>query len=216
MWPLVTVPLALITWMVAVGVGQADLPVADQPLTTQGASAAEVSFGDLSADALCQVSGAALAFVPAVSFKEGTIPAGRFDATAVAVLLQKPEETWAVSRLTGQQIAAALERSVSRAPLPNGAFLQVAGLTVTYDPRGPRDARVTQILVGGAPLSETQDYEVAMPLSLAKGGAGYFQVFDGTNIVRQGNQALVDAIFAFATHKGHVSYTGQGRIIASR
>jgi len=216
MWPIVTIPVVLVAWLVAVGIGKADLPVADQPLTTQGAGAAEVSFGDLAADALCQVSGASLAFAPAVSFREGTIPTGPFDAAAVSALLQKPEETWAVSRLTGRQIAAALERSVSRAPLPNGAFLQVAGLTVTYDPRGRKDARVKQILVAGAPLNETQTYEVAMPLSLAKGGAGYFQIFDASDILRQGNQAFGDVIFSFAAAAGHVSYTGQGRIIASR
>lgn len=216
MWPLAATLITAVAWLAGSAVGQAGLPVADLPLATKGAASGEVSFGDLTADALCQVSGAGLAFVPAVAFKDGLIEPGPFDLAAVAALLQKPEETWAVSQLKGSQILAALERSLSRLPLPNLAFLQVGGLVVTYDPQAPRDARVKQVLVRGAPLDETQTYEVAMPLSLAKGGAGYFQVFDASSIVRQGNQGLANVIFGFASEKGHLSYTGQGRIVAER
>lgn len=216
MWPLAAIPVTVLAWLAGAAVGQANLPVADLPLTTKGAACGEVSFGDLTADALCQISGAGIALVPAVAFKDGVINPGPFDLAAVAALLQKPEETWAVSRLKGSQILAALERGLSRLPLPNLAFLQVAGLVVTYDPQAPRDARVKQVLVGGEPLSETETYEVAMPLSLAKGGAGYFQIFDAGNIVRQGNQGLASLVFGFASEKGHVSYTGQGRIVAER
>jgi len=216
MWPLAAIPVAVIAWIAGVAVGQASPPVADLPLTTKGAASGEVSFGDLATDALCQVSGASIAFVPAVAFKDGVISAGPFDLAAVAALLQKPEETWAVSRLSGRQVLATLERSLSRLPLPNLAFLQVAGLVVSYDPRAPRDARVKQVLVRGVPLSEAETYEVAMPLSLAKGGAGYFQLFDAGSIIRQGNQGLANVVFSFASEKGHVSYTGQGRIVAER
>jgi 5'-nucleotidase/UDP-sugar diphosphatase len=189
------------------------LPVADLPLTTEGARSGEVSFGDLAADALCHASGTALALVAAVSFKDGTLAPGPFTQAAVASLLQNPAETWAVSALTGAQLKAALERSLSRLPLPNGAFLQVAGMSVVYDAHAPREQRVKQVLVGGAALNEAQTYEVAMPLSLAKGGAGYFPIFDATNIVRQGSPGLAEVIFAFAKGRGHVSYTGQGRLI---
>lgn len=206
-------PLALLLVAVA---SWAQGPVADQPLTTVGARTAETSFGDLAADALCDVSRAPIALMPAVSFKDGTINAGPFDRSALAALLQLPDESWAVSSLTGRQLRAALERSVSRAPLPNGGFLQVAGLTFNYDPAGPRDQRIKNILVSGTPLADTTQYEVAMPLSLAKGGAGYFQIFDSSAIVRQGNTPVVDAILTFAKAKGHVSYTGQGRITASQ
>lgn len=216
MWLLAAIPVAVLAWLAGAAVGQASPPVADLPLTTKGAASGEVSFGDLTADALCQVSGAGIAFVPAVAFKDGVINPGPFDLAAVAALLQKPGETWAVAQLKGGQILAALERSLSRLPLPNLAFLQVAGLVVTYDPRAPRDARVKQVLVGGGPLSEAETYEVAMPLSLAKGGAGYFQIFDASSIVRQGNQGLASVVFGFASEKGHVSYTGQGRIVAER
>ncbi|MCX7598483.1 MAG: 5'-nucleotidase C-terminal domain-containing protein [Armatimonadetes bacterium] len=216
MWPIAALVVAVFAWFAGSAAGQADLPVTELPLSTKGAASAEVSFGDLASDALCQVSGAGIALVPAVALKDGVINPGPFDLTAVAALLQKPEETWAVSRLKGSQIRAALERSLSRLPLPNLAFLQVAGLVVTYDPEAPRDSRVKRVLVGGTELNEAETYEVAMPLSLAKGGAGYFQIFDASSIVRQGNQGLASIIFGFASEKGSVSYTGQGRIVAER
>ena len=204
-----------IAFVVVVAIATAGNPVADMPLTTQGARTGEVSFGDLATDALCNEAGTAIAFVPAVSFKSGTIKPGAFNFAAVARLLQMPSENWAVSALNGQQIKAALERSLSRLPLPSGAFLQVSGLTVTYDPSAPRNHRVKQILIAGAPLDESRTYEVAMPVSLAKGGAGYFQIFDAKNIVRQGSKGLAQVIFDFAKKRGHVSYTGQGRIVPS-
>ncbi len=191
-------------------------PVADLPLTTVDAKSGEVSFGDLAADALCDVALAPIALLPAVSFKDGTLNAGPFDRAGLAALLQQPDEPWAVSSLSGRQLRAALERGVSRAPLPNGGFLQVSGLRVNFDPTGTRDLRIKSILVNGAPLSETGTYEVAMPMSLAKGGAGYFQIFDASAIVRQGNTPVADAIFAYANARGHVNYTGQGRITASQ
>jgi 5'-nucleotidase len=201
-------------WLV-VAAAAAQGPVADLPLSTQDAKIGEVSFGDLAADALCDVSRAPVALMPAVSFKDGTISAGPLDKPGVAALLQQPDETWALVVLSGRQLRAALERSVSRAPLPNGAFLQVAGVTINYDPAGTRDLRIKSVLVSGAPLNETASYEVAMPLSLAKGGSGYFQIFDASAITRQGNDQMADVIFNFAKTRGHVNYTGQGRVVAS-
>ncbi|MBC7287827.1 MAG: 5'-nucleotidase C-terminal domain-containing protein [Armatimonadetes bacterium] len=205
-----------VVFALAAAAGAADQPVADLPLTTKEAGVSEVSFGDLATDALCHATGAPIAFVAAVSFKTGTIEAGPFSEADVARLLQIPSESWAVSSLRGAQIRAALERSLSRLPLPSGAFLQVSGITVVFDPSGPRDNRVKQLLVGGAPIDEAATYEVAMPLSLAKGGAGYFQIFDANNIVRQGSEGLSRILYQFALSRGHVSYTGQGRLVPSR
>jgi 2',3'-cyclic-nucleotide 2'-phosphodiesterase (5'-nucleotidase family) len=214
LWLLGVVPIVSAVWL-SMAVGQGAQPVADTPLTTEGSRTEEVSFGDFAADALCEAVSAPVAFVPAVAFKDGTINPGPFDQAAVNNLLQNPGETLAVSALTGAQIKAAMERSLSRLPLPSGAFLQIAGMTVTFDPKAPREHRVTRILIGGAPIDESRRYEVAMPLSLAKGGAGYFQIFDAGNIVRQDNTALGNAIYAFAEAKKHVSYTGQGRLVPS-
>lgn len=181
-------------------------------LTSANAQRAETSFGDLAADALADAAGTTLAFVPAVSFKSGTIPPGPVTEQRVADLLTQPTETWAVVSLSGAELREALERSVSRAPQPNAAFLQVSGVVMTYDPERPRNSRTVNLSISGEDVQATRDYEVAVPLSLAKGGSGYFTIFGEDDIVRTGSDEMAEAIVRFADRHETVSYTGQGRI----
>jgi len=183
-----------------------------QPLTSANAQKQETSFGDLVADALCQVSGATIALVPAVSFKSGTIPPGPVTLANVKPLLTKYSEVWAVSRLSGAQLRAALERSVSRAPNPNSGFLQVSGLSLTYNPEEPRDQRIVSLLASGAEVQPDAQYQVAMPVSLAKGGSGYFEIFGEDDIATTGSDEMAALIVAYVEAQGTVAPTGQGRI----
>ncbi len=181
-------------------------------LSTVKVAQQETSFGDVAADALGRAAKVNIALVPAVAFKQGTIPAAGPTAEQIASLLQTPEESWAVSRLTGAQLRAALERSLSRLPLPNTAFLQVAGLKVRYDPQAQRGSRITSLMTKDRAVNDAQNYEVVMPLSLAKGRSGYFQIFDEDNIVRQGNTGLAQVIVDYLRTTATKKYTGKGRI----
>jgi 2',3'-cyclic-nucleotide 2'-phosphodiesterase (5'-nucleotidase family) len=189
--------------------------LANGPISSENAGKQETGFGDLMADALLDASKADIAFVAAVSLKPGTIPAGPITAEQMAGLLQSPGEVWAVSKLTGGQVKAALENSLSRLPGNSTGFLQVAGIQVTYDPDGPRNERVKSVKVGSAPLSADKTYRVAMPLSLAKGGSGYFVVFSASMIDGQPSKqpilkAATDMVFGMRS----VTYEGKGRLIA--
>jgi 5'-nucleotidase/UDP-sugar diphosphatase len=181
-------------------------------LTSANAQKQETTFGDLVTDALCDASRTAVALAPAVGFKSGTIPVGPVTADGVRPLLTKPTELWAVVKLTGVQLRQTLERSLSRAPLPNAGFLQVSGLTLTYDPEAPRDERIVSLKASGEDVQPEKQYEVAMPLSLAKGGSGYFQIFGEEQIVKTGSDEICAVIVRFVDKKETVSYTGQGRI----
>jgi len=212
--------LGIISVVVAVIVGGATWvaisAAATQQLSTKDAARKETSFGDLSADALCSAAKCTVGLVAAVAFKPGTIPADNPTAQQIASLLQTPDEKWAVSKLTGAQIRAALERSLSRLPLPSKAFLQVSGLKVKYDPQAPRNHRITSLLTNTGPLQVNKKYQVVMPLFLANGGSGYFQIFDKDDIVRQGNTGLAVVIKNFVDSKDELNYTGQGRITVGR
>ncbi len=184
-------------------------------LTSANAQREETSFGDLTTDALAAAAGTTIAVAPAVSFKSGTIAPGEVTAAAVRGLLTQPNETWAVVPLTGVKLREMLERSVSRAPQPNAGFLQVSGITLTYDPAAPRNARIVSLTVSGAQVQPDALYEVAMPLSLAKGGSGYFTIFGEQDITRSGSGAdmqMANLIAGFVEAQGSVSYTGQGRV----
>jgi len=182
------------------------------PLMAVSCDCQESSFGDLAADAVRAAGGADLAFVGAISFRPGVLAPGPVTKERVAALLANPDEVWAVSRLSGVQVRAALEHSVRTAPLPNNAFLQVAGLTFDYSATAPQHQRVRAVRVGMGTLSDAGTYTVAMPLSLAKGGSGYFKIFTKDAIIRQGETSLSDAIVTFAGGQGSIMYTGTGRI----
>ena len=184
-------------------------------LTTANSQRMETSFGQLAADALVDAAGTTLSMVPAVSFKSGTIPAGPVTAQDVRELLTQPDESWAVVALSGVELRETLERSVSRAPQPNAGFLQVSGIAFTYDPNEPRGARIVTLTVNAEQVQPDGRYEVAMPLSLAKGGSGYFVIFTEQDIIRSGTSTMVDLIVRYAAGRGTVSYTGQGRVTAA-
>lgn len=185
------------------------------PLTTASCDSQEVSFGDLAADALRAAGNAQIALIGAISFRSGTLPPGPLTAQRVSTLLTNPDETWAVSRLTGAQIRAALEHSVRTAPLPNNGFLQVSGMTLAYSQSGGRDQRLTAVNAAGGALNDAATYMVAMPLSLAKGGSGFFKFFTKDAVVTEGTTSLAAAVVDFAGRQGNVSYTGTGRIAAT-
>lgn len=102
----------------------------------------------------------------------------------LASLLEYPGDEIVVMKLSGSQIKAALERSISLFPSPNPAFLHVSGLEVTYNPSLQPDARVTEVTLGGSALSNGSTHEVAMPSSLARGGLGYFTLWEKKDQVR--------------------------------
>jgi 2',3'-cyclic-nucleotide 2'-phosphodiesterase (5'-nucleotidase family) len=84
----------------------------------------------------------------------------------------------AIMDLTGAEIRAALEHSVSAAPTQSGGFLHVSGMKFTYDSTKPAYQRVVSVEVKGldgnyTPLNDTQNYLVATNTFTAKGGDGF-------------------------------------------
>ncbi|MFP3903956.1 MAG: 5'-nucleotidase C-terminal domain-containing protein [Armatimonadota bacterium] len=188
---------------------------AQAPISSEDSGKEETSFGDLLADAIRSAAEADAAMVAAVSCKPGTIPAGAVSQQDLQSLLQNPSEVWAVSKLTGQQILDAMEKSLSRLPGTNSGFLQISGMQVTYDADGERNSRVQSVTINGSPLDPSAEYSVAMPLSLAKGGSGYFTVFDATDISgAPSRQSLLGALVEYVNEVGTLNYSGQERLIA--
>ena len=91
-------------------------------------------------------------------------------------------------RRKGTQLRQVLEHSVSEDAELTGRFLQVSGITVTYDPAQPVGERVIDLSVGGEPLMPERSYSVAVPEFLAQGGDGFrsFRYADVYEHPRQG------------------------------
>lgn len=136
---------------------------------------------------------------------------GTFSKDDLATLLQYPTDEVVVLNLTGTQIRQALERSVSLYPQPNQSFLQVSGLDVQFKKSAAPNSRIASVTVSGAPLVDGKTYSVAMPSLLAKGGLGYFKIWDDAKITRRfENRTMESVLKGKKATEGTPRWTAQG------
>lgn len=146
--------------------------------------------GQSIADTLKQSTGADLAFLPFGLLKESV--AGKTLDQAV----EFPTEELVMVKLTGHQVRAALERSLSLYPTSNPAYLYVSGLEATFRPNAQPESRIASVTVGSSPLNPSATYRVAMPSSLAKGGLGYFTVWNRSAIEQGSGGKTMEAVLS--------------------
>lgn len=130
------------------------------------------SASQAAADVIKDFAGADGAFLAAGIVKRS------YQKDNLASLLQYPTNTIVVLSLTGAQIRAAFERSLSLYPQPNEGFLQISGFEVTFKKSGTPQNRIVSITANGAKLDDVKSYTVAMPSTLAHGGLGYFKIWE--------------------------------------
>ncbi len=78
-----------------------------------------------------------------------------------------------VKKITGEDLLAVLEQTVSGYPVAQGGFLHVSGMEFTFDPAQPAGSRVTEAKVDGAALDKAAEYTVAINDFLGIGGDGF-------------------------------------------
>ena len=131
----------------------------------------ETNLGNLLADLLRGEFGTEIALVNSGQIRD-SIPAGPVEIKRVLRVL--PFNSSAVTlSISGQQLLEALENSASRLPDTHGRFLQVSGLSVTYDLSTPPGKRVREVMIGDRRLEAMQRYSVATDAFLADGGDGF-------------------------------------------
>ncbi len=113
------------------------------------------------------------------------------------------------------ELRRALNHGLSEIEKGSGRFPQVSGLTVTYDPAAPADARVKDILVGGQPTDPGRRYTLATTNYLAGGGDGY-DVLQGAvvKVDASGGPLLVNVVADALRRPGAVVPGVEGRIAA--
>jgi 2',3'-cyclic-nucleotide 2'-phosphodiesterase (5'-nucleotidase family) len=170
--------------------------------------ARETNFGNLLADVVRSRLGTEIALLNSGLIR-GTIPAG--PVTLKRIMQALPyEETLISFKLTGAELRAALENSVSELPATSGRFLQVSGLSYTFDPAAPARSRVKEIQVHQAPLVREREYSVAVNRFLAEGGDGYAVFLNGRGKIE--HQTPLRDLFAAALKNGAVTAKEEGRI----
>lgn len=122
------------------------------------------------------------------------------------------QNTLATFQVTGETLLAALENGVSEVGEdPAGRFPQVAGMTYTYDPAAEVGARVSDVMIDGAPLDLAAVYGVVSNNYVRTGGDGYDMFVDAMNPYDFGPN-LEDVVAEFMTENGAYTPYLDGRI----
>ncbi len=139
----------------------------------------------------------------------GTAPGGIFLVNTLDVL-PFPNAVSVIRNVSAADLKAVFEVSGERYPAASGAFLQIGGIAVVYDPSRPAGERVLSLtLAGGAPIvAEGAIVEGAPAVTIvtssfvADGGDGYTMLGenpDKLRIVASYEQALREYLRALGT-----------------
>lgn len=154
---------------------------AAKPITRTSNEAGESALGDLVADAQRQIMGTDFAFMHPEGIEadiaSGTITKGdHFTVQPANLNLIKLE-------MTGRQIYELLNQQWS-GDNRRGRFLQVSGLTYTWDADRPDGQRIVTVMKeNGEPLKTDATYTVAVNEYLAGGGGNFTVLTKGVNPV---------------------------------
>ncbi len=116
--------------------------------------------------------------------------------------------------LKGSVIRETLEHGVALRETENsGGFLQVAGLSYTFNPKLPEMSRISEITINGEPLNDENMYNVAIPDFIAQGGDGYTMLRD--NFTENTSKGYITDILAeyLKIHGNNLDTKLEGRIV---
>ncbi len=142
----------------------------------------ECSMGNLVADAMLERvkdQGIDVALANSGGLR-ASIDAG--DVTMGEVLTVLPfQNTLSTFQITGETLVAALENAVSQVADGSGRFLQVAGMSFTADLSKEPGSRVSDLMVGGAPIEMDKVYGAVSNNFVRNGGDGFAMFVNADN-----------------------------------
>ncbi len=121
------------------------------------------------------------------------------------------QNTLATFQVTGEVLLSALENGVSQVEEGGGRFPQVAGMTFAFDASLPAGSRVSDVMIGGAPLDPAKVYGAVTNNYVRNGGDGYKMFRDAENAYDFGPD-LADVTAAFLAAQGPFTPYTDGRI----
>lgn len=140
----------------------------------------ETALGNLIADGMLAKAKEYDANVIAAVQNAGGIRAGIDEGpvtTGEVITVLPFGNTLAVMELTGAELLAALERSVSVYPRESGGFLQVSGLKVEFDSSKPANERIVSVTYNNGTadvaIEASGSYKIATNFYTAQGGDNY-------------------------------------------
>ncbi len=121
------------------------------------------------------------------------------------------QNTLSTFQVTGATIIEALENGVSQIEEGAGRFPQVAGMSFAFDASQPAGSRISDVMVGGAPIDTGKLYGVVSNNYVRNGGDGYAMFKTAQNAYDFGPD-LADVTAEFLAEKGPFTPYTDGRI----
>jgi len=121
------------------------------------------------------------------------------------------QNTLSTFQVSGATIVAALENGVSQLEDGAGRFPQVSGMSYTFDPSSEPGSRISDVMVGGAPIEMDKMYGVVSNNYLRNGGDGYDMFVNAENAYDFGPD-LADVTAEYMAAQGPVTPFTDGRI----
>ncbi|KAG1715352.1 5'-nucleotidase [Nymphon striatum] len=121
------------------------------------------------------------------------------------------QNTLSTFRVSGATMVEALENGVSQMEEVKGRFPQVAGMTFTVDPAAEVGSRVSDVMVGGAPIDPAKMYGVVSNNYVRNGGDGY-KMFRTAEDAYDFGPDLADVTAEYLAKSGPYAPKLEGRI----
>ncbi|MBU1279743.1 MAG: 5'-nucleotidase/apyrase family protein [Alphaproteobacteria bacterium] len=121
------------------------------------------------------------------------------------------QNTLSTFYVPGSTIVEALENGVSQLTDVAGRFLQVAGLTYAYDGSAEVGSRVSDVMVGGAPIDLDKVYGVVSNNYVRNGGDGFKMFISAENAYDFGPD-VADVVAEYLIQNGPYTPYTDGRI----
>jgi 5'-nucleotidase / UDP-sugar diphosphatase len=192
-------------------IGTTEVPLDTRRTTVR---AQETAFANLMADAIREAVGADVALTNGGgiradrTYEPGTVLTRR----DIQSELPFGNKTILIE-VSGADLRAALENGVSAVEDGGGRFPHVSGLTFSYDASKPAGERVTEILIGDAPLDETATFKLATNDFVGKGGDGYAMFIDKPRIIDANAGSLMAAqVIDHIASAGSIAPAAEGRV----
>ncbi len=171
----------------------------------------ESNLANVIADSLVEITGADVALLNGggvrASIQEGNI-------TLKDVYTVLPFDNAVVLlEMEGKTLKAALEHGVSQYPSAAGSFLQVSGISYTFDANKEVGERIVDIKVKGKDLEMDKKYKVAANDFLSGGGDKFTMLKDDAELLQKTKFYLRDSFKEYLLNHKTIEPKTEGRII---
>ncbi|TDQ38310.1 bifunctional metallophosphatase/5'-nucleotidase [Aureibacillus halotolerans] len=170
----------------------------------------ESNLGNTIADSLRHMTGADIALQNGGGIRTSITPG---EITLQEIYAVLPFDNAVVTaEASGQTIWDTLEHSVSSYPAAAGGFMQVSGMSYTFDAANELGSRMTEVNVGGQPIDLEKTYTVATNDFLTGGGDKFTMLKEDATVISQTKSFLRDAFYDYLKQHETINPELEGRI----